>query len=64
MITLKREKRWWHIGFNGNKYIVGNQVSAFEKIKRLKADEPTADYPYGNSIEPYDIWRENNLLTK
>ena len=24
-------------------------------------DEPSADYPLGGSLEPYDIWRDNKL---
>ena len=31
---------------------------------RASADGYSEDYPLGGSIEPYDIWREKELLSK
>ena len=31
------------------------------KIINYDGDEPSEEYPLGNSLEPYDIERDNNL---
>lgn len=61
MTTLKRENKFWHISHNGKRFICANQETAMMKLQDIANNEPTPDYPYGNSIEPYDIYREDKL---